>query len=251
MNKRIKTMSKRMRQAHEFLAKQDIHADGVKIEKAIELLKAMPGPKMKSAVEVVVKLGIDATKSDQNVRGAALMPSGMGRQMKIAVFAQGTYQKDAQAAGADYIIGDEANAKDFISGALDVDACVATPDIMATLLKWGVSKVLGPKGLMPNAKVGTVTFDVKNIVTSLKKGQAVFKNDKAGYLHASVGLLDFTAEQIKENLLAFVSGVAAAKPAVIKAGALAGFIQSVIISSTMCPAIKVNLHEFASVVTAE
>jgi len=239
--------SKRMRKAYELLASHNIHADGANIDKAIEILKAMPSPKMKSSIDIVVKLNIDPTKSDQGVRGAALMPSGMGRTMKIAVFAQGQYQKDALAAGADYIIGDENNAKDFIAGTLDVDACVATPDIMASLLKWGVSKVLGPKGLMPNAKVGTVTFDVKNIVDSLKKGQAVFKNDKAGYLHASLGLLEFTSEQIKENVMEFIRSVAAAKPAAVKAG----FIQSITINATMCPAVKLNLHEFASVMVAE
>jgi len=247
MNKKILKMSKRMKQAYELMAKENIHNDGANIESAISVLKKLPASKLKTSLDVVIKLNIDPTKSDQSVRGAALMPNGMGRSMKIAVFAQGTYQKDAQAAGADYIIGDEDSAKDFISGALDVDACVATPDIMATLLKWGVSKVLGPKGLMPNAKVGTVTFDIKNIVTSLKKGQAVFKNDKAGYLHTSVGLLEFATADLKENLLALLSSVAAVKPAAVKSG----FIQSVHINGTMLPSVKINMHEFANVMSQE
>lgn len=234
-------MSKRMKNAYAQMQTEGMIGQSVSIEKAITLLKSLPQPKFGGALEIVIKLGIDATKSDQAVRGAALMPSGMGKNVKVAVFAQGNYQKEAQAAGADYIIGDEENAKDFVNGNLDINACVATPDLMSTLLKWGVSKILGPKGLMPNAKVGTVTFDVKNIVNALKKGQATFKNDKAGYLHASVGLLSFSVEDLKDNVLAFVASVLSAKPAAVKSN----FVQSVTLSSTMCPSLTLNMSEFS------
>ena len=167
------------------------------------------------------------------------MPAGLGKTIKIAVFAQGSYNKDAYDNGADYVIADQESAKDFINGPLDVDAIIATPDIMSSLMKWGVSKVIGPKGLMPNAKLDTVTFNIKKCIEDLRKGKAIFKNDKAGYLHAGIGKLTLETQALTENVIAFISGVEQAKPAVIKTN----LIHSVWISASMCPAIKLNASQ--------
>lgn len=228
-------MSKRMKAAYKALPQND----NLTIEQVIDALKALPAPKFPPVLEIAIKLNIDSTKSDQNIRGAALMPAGLGKTIKIAVFAQGSYNKDAYDNGADYVIADQESAKDFINGPLDVDAIIATPDIMSSLMKWGVSKVIGPKGLMPNAKLDTVTFNIKKCIEDLRKGKAIFKNDKAGYLHAGIGKLTLETQALTENVIAFISGVEQAKPAVIKTN----LIHSVWISASMCPAIKLNASQ--------
>lgn len=237
--KMAREFSKRMKQAYEVIKKHNITNDTqLSWGEALKVLRECPETKFPGSVDLVIRLGIDPRKSDQNVRGAADMPNGLGREVKVAVFGKGTHQKDAQDAKADYIIGDEESAKDFIKGSLDVQYCVATPDLMADLVKWGVSKVLGPKGLMPNAKIGTVTFDVKTAVTNLKKGQAMFKNDSAGYLHASVGLTNFTDEKLIENAQSLLSAVQQAKPAPVKEES---YIRGVSLTFTMRPSIKIKL----------
>lgn len=237
--RKTSNMSKRMKQA--YASKTDL--TNTTIENAIEALKSMPGPKFVPQVEITFKLNINATKSDQNVRGAALMPSGLGKLIKIAVFAQGEYNKQAYDVGAEYVIADEESAKDFINGPMDVDMVVATPDIMASMVKWGVSKVIGPKGLMPNAKLGTVTFDIKKCVLDLKKGQANFKNDKAGYIQVGIGKLSASTSDLEQNFKALVSSLEVLKPAAVKSN----FIQSIKVSATMLPSITLNHGQYLTV----
>lgn len=224
----LSKMSRRMRSAYESL-----ESAATTFAKAIEILKKAPQPKFDGAVEVTMKLKIDPTKSDQNVRGAALMPAGLGKTTTVAVFTQAQHAKDAESAGADHVITDETTAKEFIAGPLNVNVVIATPDMMPLMMKWGASKVLGPKGLMPNAKVGTVSTDVAAAVKAAKDGQAKFKNDKAGYLHTNIGKISFDAAKLQENFNSLLQAVQQAKPAAVKAD----FIQSVSVSATMCPAV--------------
>lgn len=239
-NKSVKKQSKRMREAYKVLVDNGAKlGQDFSLKQAINMLKKCPMPKFNASVDVVVKLNIDPTKSDQNVRGVADLPNGTGRSVKIAVFAQGEYQKQAKDAGADLIIGDEESARDFLND-LSCDYCVATPDVMSLLVKWGVSKVLGPKGLMPNAKLGTVTFDVKSVVENLKRGQAMYKNDKTGRLHTTIGLQSFETEKLVENAQSLIEGIKKSVPASVKSE---GFIQNISVNMTMLPSLKVNVNK--------
>ena len=238
-NKTIQKKSKRMIEAYKVLTDMGISDDKeISLKDAIDALKKCPAPKFDCSVDLAISLNIDATKSDQTVRGMADMPHGTGRKVKIAVFAQSQYEKQAMDAKADITISDEESAKDFIKGTLDCDYCVATPDMMSTLVKWGVSKVLGPKGLMPNAKVGTVTFDVKTAIENLKRGQAMFKNDKTGRLHSSVGLKSFDTDKLVENAQSFIDSVKRSVPSSVKPD---GFVKAAYINMTMLPGIKIKL----------
>lgn len=206
------------------------------ISDAIELLKKCPQPKFEGSVDVSIKLSINPTKTTQNVRGFAQLPHGVGKPVKIAVFAQGDEIEIAKKSGADIIITSQDESKDFAANP-DVNYCVATAAMMPTLAKWGLSKVLGPKGLMPNAKMGTLSSDITQTVKNLKLGQAMFKNDKAGYLHTTIGRITFTQEQLVENFHALIQSVNQCKPAEIKAT----LIQSVRVNATMCPSFKIKL----------
>lgn len=192
--------------------------------------------KFDETVDIALKLGVDPKYSDQMVRGAVTLPHGLGKKVRVAVFAKGEKQAEAKAAGAD-IVGAEDLVEQIQNGMLDFDAAVATPDVMALVGK--VGRILGPRGLMPNAKTGTVTFDVGNAVKELKAGRVDFKVDKAGVLHAPLGKVSFGPEKILGNLKAFLDQVNRLKPS----GAKGTYMQSMAVSTTMGPGMKVEMSQ--------
>lgn len=204
---------------------------------AAQIVKKNATAKFDETVELHVKLGVDPKKTDQNVRGTSVLPKGLGKKKVIAVIAKGEKVKDAQSAGADFV-GDSDLVEKISKGWTDFDILVATPDMMKDLSKLG--KVLGPKGLMPNPKSGTVTFDVAQAVKELKAGRVEFKMDDSGNLHTSVGKASFKPEDIAENASAILSAVQSAKPATAKGI----YIRSVTLTSTMGAGVPV-LHQSA------
>ncbi len=205
------------------------------IREAVEILKTLPAPKFNASVDISVKLNIDPKKTTQNIRGFAQLPHGVGKTVKIAVFAQGNEVDAAKQTDADIIITSQDEAKDFMNNP-NVDYCVATSVMMPILAKWGVSKVLGPKGLMPNAKMGTLTSDIKTTVRNLKLGQAMFKNDKAGFLHTTIGRMNFTTDQLVENFKSLIQSIEQVKPSEIKIS----LINNAKVNFTMSPAFVVE-----------
>lgn len=205
-------------------------AEGIKL--AVETAPA----KFDESIDVAVKLGIDPKQSDQQVRGAIALPHGLGKSVRVVVFAKGPKENEAKAAGADYVGADDLVEK-INGGWLDFDKCIATPDMMATVSK--VAKVLGPRGLMPNPKVGTVTMNVTEAVTAEKKGKLDFRVDKAGIIHASIGRKSMGAAKLKENFDAFIGTVVKAKPATSKGI----YLRSMYTASTMGPAIRLDANE--------
>lgn len=203
---------------------------------AIEFLKSNSTVKFDETVEIAVVLGVDPRKSDQAVRGAAVLPHGLGKTVRVLVFAQGDKEADAREAGADYVGGDDL-AKKIQDGWLDFDAVIATPDMMKVVGKLG--KILGTRGLMPNPKVGTVTMDVAKAIKELKKGRVQFRVEKAGILHAPLGKLSFAPQNIFENAKAFMDAVHKAKPATAKGQ----YIKKVSLTSTMGQGLKVNQND--------
>ena len=200
---------------------------------AIKILKSNSYTKFEEALEVAINLGIDTNKTDQNVRGVITLPKGNGKTVKIAVLAKGEKQSEAKEAGAD-IIG-EADLIDTISrGKIDFDLIIATPDMMPSVGK--VAKILGPKGLMPNPKLGTVTQDIKTAVKNAKSGQVQFKNDKGGIIHAGIGKINFNENDLLENLIAFVGSIIKNKPDNVKGS----FIKKITIASTMGVGLEIN-----------
>lgn len=193
-------------------------------------------PKFDESVDVDVVLSIDPTKGEQTVRGAVLLPNGTGKKVRVIVFAKGDHEVEAQEAGAD-LVGAEDLVEKIKGGWMDFDAAVATPDLMGMVGK--VARILGPRGLLPNKKVGTVTFDVAAIVGELKKGRVSYKNDKGGLLHAPFGKVSFGAEKLAENLTALLRGVRASKPATSKGK----FIKKVVVSSTMGVGVQLNVED--------
>jgi large subunit ribosomal protein L1 len=204
------------------------------LDQALALLKECATAKFKESVDVAINLGIDASKSDQNVRGSTVLPHGAGKSVKVAVFAQGAKADEAKAAGAD-IVGMQDLADKMKGGDLSYQVVIAAPDAMRVVGALG--QVLGPRGLMPNPKTGTVTPDVATAVKNAKAGTAKYRTDKAGILHFTVGLADFKPEQIKENLIAVVRDVRKHKPASSKGV----FIKKVTLSSTMGPGIRIDV----------
>ena len=200
---------------------------------AINLLKENSYVKFDESLEVAINLGIDSNKTDQNIRGVINLPKGSGKKIRIAVMAKGEKAKEAKEAGAD-IVGDDDLAQQVISGKIDFDLLIATPDMMPTIGKIG--KILGPKGLMPNPKLGTVTQDIKLAVLNAKSGQIQFKNDKAGIVHAGIGKLNFKDEDLIENLKVFFTTISKSKPDTVKGS----FIKKVSIASTMGFGLKIN-----------
>lgn len=192
--------------------------------------------KFDESVDADIVLGIDASKGEQTVRGSVLLPNGTGKKIKVLVFAKGDYEAAAKKAGADYI-GAEDLVNKIESGWMDFDVAVATPDLMGLVGK--VAKILGPRGLLPNNKVGTVTFEVANIVNDLKKGRLSFRNDKGGVLHAPFGKVSFGADKLQENLMALVKSLQGAKPATSKGK----FIKKITVSSTMGVGVSINPDE--------
>lgn len=204
------------------------------IEEAVDILKSMGGKrKFDETVEMAIKLGIDIKKLQQPVRGSMVLPHGVGKSVKVVVFATGEDAEKAKEAGADFIGGEEL-AEKIKNGFLDFDSVVATPDMMKVVSPLG--KILGPRGLMPNPKSGTITKDIKNIVAEIKKGRIEFRMDKDGNLHIPVGKVSFEKEKLKENIYAALKAVLASRPANIKGN----FIRSLTFSLTMSPSLKID-----------
>jgi len=204
------------------------------VEKAVEMIKTGATAKFDETIEVAMNLGIDPRQSDQNVRGVVQLPHGTGKSLRVAVFAKGDKAKQARDAGAD-VVGDADLAEKVQAGQIDFDRCIATPDMMAVVGRLG--KVLGPRGLMPNPKLGTVTNDIAEAVKAAKGGQVEFRAEKAGLVHAGVGKASFTKEALIDNVKAFVGAVAKAKPS----GAKGSYIKKVSLSSTMGPGVKLEI----------
>ena len=209
------------------------------LEEAVNLVKERATAKFDETVEVAMNLGVDPRHADQMVRGVCNLPNGSGRTVRVAVFARGAKADEAKAAGAD-IVGAEDLVEIVQSGKIDFDRCIATPDMMGLVGRLG--KVLGPRGLMPNPRVGTVSMDVKGAVTAAKGGAVEFRVEKAGIIHAGVGKASFDEGKLAENIRAFADAVAKAKPA----GAKGTYIQRIAISSTMGPGVKVDIGTVTS-----
>jgi len=206
---------------------------------AVKILKEHAKAKFDETVDIAMNLGVDPKHADQMVRGVVALPHGTGKTMRVAVFAKGDKAKEAQDAGAD-LVGAEDLAEKINGGEMGFDRVIATPDMMGVVGRLG--KVLGPRGLMPNPKLGTVTADVKNAVKNAKAGEVQFRVEKAGVVHAGIGKASFSAQQLQDNLKAFVDAIVKAKPA----GAKGNYIKKVSVSSTMGPGIKVNLADAVS-----
>src|SRR6187399_3503923 len=203
------------------------------LDEAVKLVRERAKAKFDETIEVSMNLGVDPTHADQMVRGVVTLPNGSGRSLRVGVFARGAKADEAKAAGAD-IVGAEDLVEKVSKGEIDFDRCIATPDLMPLVGRLG--KVLGPRGIMPNPKVGTVTMDVKGAVAGAKGGSVEFRVEKAGIVQAGVGKASFTAEKLVENIRAFADAVNKAKPA----GAKGHFINRVAISSTMGPGVKID-----------
>lgn len=208
------------------------------IEEAVELVKSCAEVKFKEAVDVSVMLGIDPKNSEQAIRGATLLPHGTGKTVKVAVFAQGDKAKDAEKAGADRV-GLEDLAEDMKKGDLNYDVVIATPDCMRIVGQLG--QILGPKGLMPNPKVGTVSADVATAVKNAKSGQVRYRTEKNGIIHASIGKIDFENNALVGNLQALMADLKKARPASAKGV----FLKKIIISSTMGPGVLIDQASIA------
>ena len=206
----------------------------VSVAEAAALVKDNAKAKFDESIEIAMTLGVDPRHADQMVRGTVTLPHGTGKTVRVAVFARGDKAEEAKAAGAD-IVGAEDLMETIQGGTIDFDRCIATPDMMAVVGRLG--KVLGPRNLMPNPRVGTVTMDVKEAVEAAKGGQVQFKAEKAGVVHAGIGKASFTAEQIEENMKAFVDAVGKAKPT----GAKGTYMKKIAVSSTMGPGVSVDV----------
>ncbi|GAA5345849.1 LSU ribosomal protein L1P [Planifilum fimeticola] len=204
---------------------------------ALELVKSIAPAKFDETVEVAFRLGIDTKRADQQVRGAVVLPHGTGKTKRVLVFAKGEKAKEAEQAGADYV-GDEDLINKVSQGWLDFDVVVATPDMMGQVGKLG--RILGPKGLMPNPKTGTVTFDVAKAVQEIKAGKVEYRADKAGIVHVPIGKVSFDTEKLAENLQTLSEALIKAKPAAAKGT----YMRSVTVSSTMGPGVRVNPAAF-------
>lgn len=201
---------------------------------AIELVKKTARAKFDETVEVAFRLGLDVKKADQQIRGAVVLPHGTGKTQRVLVFAKGEKAKEAEAAGADFV-GEEDMIAKINQGWFEFDVVVATPDMMASVGKLG--RVLGPKGLMPNPKTGTVTFDVSKAIAEIKAGKIEYRTDKQGNIHAPIGKISFDNEKLEENFRTLVDTIQKAKPAAAKGT----YMRNVTVSSTMGPGVKVKL----------
>lgn len=206
----------------------------VTVEEAVSLIKSVATAKFDESLEIAMNLGVDPRHADQMVRGTVNLPNGTGKSVRVAVFARGPKAEEALAAGAD-VVGAEDLMEIVQGGKIDFDRCIATPDMMPVVGRLG--KVLGPRNLMPNPKVGTVTMDVEAAVKAAKGGEVQFKAEKGGVVHAGVGKLSFDEAKLVENVRAFVSAVSKAKPA----GAKGSYMQKIALSSTMSPGLTVSV----------
>ncbi|QCO14442.1 50S ribosomal protein L1 [Azospirillum brasilense] len=209
------------------------------LEGAVSLLKGLPKAKFDETIEIAMNLGIDPRHADQMVRGVVNLPNGTGKTVRVAVFAKGPKADDALAAGAD-IVGADDLAEKILAGNIDFDRCIASPDMMGVVGKLG--KVLGPRGLMPNPKLGTVTPDVAGAVKAAKAGAVEFRAEKTGIVHAGVGKASFSEEALVQNIRAFVDAITRAKPT----GAKGQYLLKVSLSSTMGPGLKLDLSTLAA-----
>ena len=208
------------------------------IDDAIGILKSLTSTKFDETVEVALNLGVDPRHADQMVRGVVNLPKGTGKDVRVAVFAKGAKADEATAAGAE-VVGAEDLMESIQGGKIDFDRVIATPDMMGLVGRLG--KVLGPKGLMPNPKLGTVTMNVTQAVTDAKSGQVEFRVEKAGIVHAGIGKASFAADDLKANFDAFVDAIVKSKPA----GAKGKYLQKISLSSTMGPGLKIDITEMA------
>lgn len=211
----------------------------VSVEDAVKLVKDNAKAKFDETIEIALNLGVDPRHADQMVRGVVSLPNGTGKTVRVAVFARGAKADEATAAGAD-IVGAEDLMETIQSGKIEFDRCIATPDMMPLVGRLG--KILGPRNLMPNPKVGTVTMDVKSAVEAAKGGEVQFKVEKAGVIHAGIGKVSFDAGKLSENIRAFVDAVSRARPA----GAKGTYLKKVSVSSTMGPGVSVDLASAAA-----
>jgi large subunit ribosomal protein L1 len=223
-------LGKRTRAAREAFAGKD----NVSVEEAVSLVKTNAKAKFDETVEIAVCLGVDPRHADQMVRGVVGLPNGTGKDVRVAVFARGPKAEEAQAAGAD-IVGAEDLMEIVQGGKIDFDRCIATPDMMPIVGRLG--KVLGPRNLMPNPKVGTVTMDVAEAVKNAKGGEVQFKVEKAGVVHAGVGKVSFDEAKLTENIRAFIGAVQKAKPA----GSKGTYMKKIALSSTMGPGVSIDI----------
>jgi large subunit ribosomal protein L1 len=221
---------KRIKTAREGVSRDKLYA----LPEAVKMVKARAKAKFDETIEIAMNLGVDPRHADQMVRGVVNLPNGTGRSLRVAVFARGPKAEEAKAAGAD-IVGAEDLVEIVQGGTIDFDRCIATPDLMPLVGRLG--KVLGPRGMMPNPKVGTVTMDVKGAVAGAKGGSVEFRVEKAGIVQAGVGKASFSEDKLVENIKAFADAVQKAKPA----GAKGHYINKVAISSTMGPGVKIDI----------
>ena len=230
---------KRIRTAREGVNRDKAYA----LEEAVKLVKSRAKAKFDETVDIAMNLGVDPKHADQMVRGVCNLPNGSGRTLRVAVFARGAKAEEAKAAGAD-VVGAEDLVEIVSKGTINFDRCIATPDMMGLVGRLG--KVLGPRGLMPNPRVGTVTMDVAGAVKGAKGGAVEFRVEKAGIVHAGVGKVSFTEAALAENIRAFVDAVNRAKPA----GSKGTYLKKVAIKSTMGPGVKVD-HSTVITATAQ
>lgn len=208
------------------------------IEDAVALAKKSAAAKFDETVEVHIRTGCDGRHAEQQIRGAVVLPNGTGKTVKVLVFAKGDKLAEAEAAGADYVGGDELIPKIQNDGWLDFDVVVATPDMMGVVGRLG--KVLGPKGLMPNPKAGTVTMDVTKAINDIKAGKIEYRLDKTNIIHCPIGKVSFTEEQLTQNLNTLLDAIVKAKPSTLKGQ----YLRSITLSSTMGPGVKVSVAKF-------
>jgi len=226
---------KRIRKAYEGLDSLSVFS----VKEAIRIVKERATAKFDETIEVAINLNLDPRKSDQSIRGVTQLPAGTGKTLRVAVFAKGPKAEEARKAGAD-LVGDEDLAEKVQAGEINFDRCIATPDMMALLGK--LARVLGPRGLMPNPKLGTVTMDVAEAVKAAKGGQVEYRAEKAGIIHAGIGKASFSAEDIEKNLRSFADAIMKAKPTGIKGS----YIKKVTLSSTMGPSVKMEIADLIS-----
>jgi large subunit ribosomal protein L1 len=223
-------IAKRVAKANEAFAGKS----NITVEDAVKLIKGAASAKFDETLEIAMNMGVDPRHADQMVRGVVQLPNGTGKTVRVAVFARGAKADEAKAAGAD-IVGAEDLMETIQSGKIEFDRCIATPDLMPLVGRLG--KILGPRNLMPNPKVGTVTMDVKTAVEAAKGGEVQFKVEKAGVIHAGIGKVSFDEGKLAENIRAFVDAVSKAKPT----GAKGTYLKKVSLSSTMGPGVSVDI----------
>lgn len=226
---------KRLQEARKEVKSTDLYT----LPEAVKLLKKHAKSKFDETVEVSLNLGVDPKHADQQVRGVIAMPNGIGKSLRVAVFAKGAKAEEAVKAGAE-LVGADDLAEKILKGEMGFDRCIATPDMMGVVGKLG--KVLGPRGLMPNPKLGTVTMDVTAAVNAAKSGQVEFRVEKAGIVQAGVGKASFTEKQIEENIRALIGAVTKAKPS----GAKGTYVKKIAISSTMGPGLRIDVASLAA-----